>query len=207
MYAVESSYAPVLAFWFGPLPDEAALPTAMARRWFEKSAVFDEEIRARFNSEIQQASRGELASWSAEPRGTLALLILIDQMRRNIYRDQAAAFAADSRALSYCLDGLATGQDQALYPVERIFFYLPLEHAESLALQERSVDLFTRLARNLPPGAPTVLRDFFDATLDFAVRHRDIVARFGRFPHRNAVLRRPTTEEEAVFLQGPGSGF
>src|SRR5690606_119569 len=139
-------------------------------------------------------------AWLAPPRGRLALVILIDQFSRNLFRGDARAFAHDALARRWVSEGLDAGADRALRAIERVFFYLPLEHSESLADQQRSVALFERLCADVPPA----LQGTFAGYLDYAVRHRDVIVRFGRFPHRNASLGRATTPEEAEFLRQPG---
>jgi len=146
---------------------------------------------------------GELTSWGETPHGELARIILLDQFPRNIYREQPRAFAYDMQALSWTLEGLAKQSDQQLRPVERVFFYLPLEHAEDLGHQETSVKLF----RELVEAVPQEQRNTFAGFFDFAVRHHDIIDRFGRFPHRNVILGRESTSEEEEFLTQPGSSF
>lgn len=193
----------LLVFWFGTQAGDDAVAAEKAALWWKKNLAIDEQCRRLFQPLVESAGAGALDHWTATPRGRLALILLTDQMPRNIYRGNARAFAFDATASASCLAGLEQHADAALRPIERVFFYLPLEHAESLALQERSVALFTTLAAAVPAGQ----RKLFDGYLDFAVRHRDIVARFGRFPHRNAVLGRASTPEEADFLGAPGSSF
>lgn len=179
----------VLAFWFADGPD--------TRRavWFQKDNTFDTAC-ARFTAARDQAREGALDAWRATPKGTLALLILLDQLSRNLYRGQAEAFAADAQALAIARDALARGFDQALHPVERMFLYLPFEHAEDLAAQDESVRLFETLRDALG-----------ELTIDYAHRHRDVIRRFGRFPHRNAALGRTNTPAEDEYLAQPGAGF
>src|SRR5690606_17045287 len=145
---------------------------------------------------LEDAGAGRLDGWARSPRGRLALIIVLDQLSRNIHRDSAAAFASDARAQALCMEGLERGDDRELAPLERWFFYMPLEHAESLELQERSVREFERLAAE----APAELQSALEAALDYARRHRDVIARFGRFPHRNTVLGRDSTPEEQAYL-------
>lgn len=174
----------VLAFWFAPENRE---------RWFTPSEAFDREIGRRFGDLMGEAAAGRLAAWSQTARGSLALCLLLDQFPRNVWRGTPRAFASDAQALAVAKAAVEAGQDRELGPAERLFLYLPFEHSEDLADQERCVRLMAEL------GDPE--------WLDYAVRHRDIVARFGRFPHRNAVLGRASTEEELAFLQQPGSSF
>ena len=191
-----SDASDVLDFWFGA-PGEAGHGAAR-ELWFRKSEATDTEIAKRFAPLIEQALRGELAAWSAEPHGALAQIVLLDQFTRNTFRDTPRAFAGDSRALAAASAMVGTRQDEALLPVQRSFVYLPFEHSESLTMQEESLRLFTRLVAAAPELA---------STLDYAQRHHAIVARFGRFPHRNAQLGRQSTVEELAFLEQPGSRF
>jgi uncharacterized protein (DUF924 family) len=150
-----------------------------------------------------RAARGEFDSWAASPRRRLALILLFDQVPRNIYRGTAQAFAFDSRALALSFEGLQLAADQALHPVERIFFYLPLEHAESMEAQDASVKAFERLAQE----SPAEWRALLEGTLQYARSHRDIVAKFGRFPHRNQALRRESTTAEIDWLESGADRF
>ncbi|MBL8532297.1 MAG: DUF924 domain-containing protein [Betaproteobacteria bacterium] len=183
----------VLAFWFGP----GSPPTDPRPEWFRKSPEFDEEIRTRFAALHEAAVSGSLDDWANSPRSLVALIIVLDQFSRNLYRETPRAFAADAAALSHAHRMIASGWDDALSPLERAFVYLPFEHAESLPEQDRSVALFGKLARY-----PET-----QGMQDWALKHREVIARFGRFPHRNAALGRATTAEEAVFLEEPGSRF
>ena len=166
--------------------------------WFRKSADTDRQINDRFGPLIEQALRGELEAWAAEPRGALAQIVLLDQFTRNSFRDTPRAFAGDKRALAAAMAMVGSRQDEALLPVQRVFVYLPFEHAEGLLMQEEALRLFTRLVA----GAPELQN-----MLDYAQRHHDVVQRFGRFPHRNAILGRQSTAEEIEFLKQPGSRF
>jgi len=188
--------ADVLAFWFGR-PGEAEYGQPR-RLWFRKDAAFDSEIRRCFLASTEAALAGHLADWAKRPDSALALLILLDQFPRNLFRHEAKAFAGDAQARGIAIAALEEGWDKPLLAVEKLFIYLPFEHSESLPDQERSVALFTELAAR-HPGC--------ESFLDYAVRHHEIIARFGRFPHRNAALGRPSTVEETTFLAQPGSGF
>ncbi len=185
------SAAAVLDFWFGP-PPFASRP-----EWFRKDPAFDDAVRARFGALVDQALAAPLG-WGPAPAGRLAEIVVLDQFPRNLFRGQARAFAGDARARDLALALLDDGGHLALHPLQRWFAYLPLEHAEDLALQERSVALFGALAAADPALA---------GALDYAERHRDVIRRFGRFPHRNAALGRPSTDAELAFLATPGSGF
>ncbi|MBD2111448.1 MULTISPECIES: DUF924 family protein [Cyanophyceae] len=188
----------ILRFWFGDSEDPASEYGQQRRVWFKKDPAFDDTIRQRFLTDYEQASTGALATWRQQPRSCLALVILLDQFPRNLFRGKARSFASDRAARDIANYALTQGYDQQVLPVERIFFYLPLEHSENLADQERSVEL----VRSLHAAHPE-LENF----LDYAVRHRDVIERFGRFPHRNEILGRETTAEEAEFLKQPGSRF
>lgn len=188
--------AAVLDFWFGPATD----PTHTHSRpeWFRKDPQHDAEIARRFGPLIDEALSGGLQDWTATPTGALALILVLDQFTRNTGRDTPRAFAGDPRALSLAKSLVASGADRTLTGVQRQFVYLPFEHSEALADQDESIRLFAQLGRDEPALA---------GLLEWAERHRVIVARFGRFPHRNAALGRTNTAEEAEFLTQPGSGF
>ena len=188
-------YREVIDFWFGPVDStEYGKPR---EAWFKKSDAFDDAIRARFLELHRQAADGQLLPWQDAPESLLALIVVLDQFSRNLFRGSSRAFATDAAALAAAQLAVARGFDRLLLPVQRWFVYLPFEHAEDLALQLRSMELFEGL-RGDPDSA---------ATIDYARRHFEIIARFGRFPHRNAILGRVSTPEEIEFLQQPGSGF
>lgn len=188
--------ADILAFWFGR-PGEPGHGQPRAE-WFRKDAAFDEAIRSRFLPDVEAALAGRLTAWADSPQGLLALLILLDQFPRNLFRGTARMFDGDAQARALAEGALAKGWDKNLNSVEKLFVYLPFEHSEALADQERSVALFAALAAEAPGN---------DGFLDYAWRHHDVIARFGRFPHRNAALGRPSTPEETTYLAQPGSGF
>ena len=171
--------ADVVAFWREAVPD----------RWFEKDDGFDAEIRDRFLETHEAAAEGKLSAWEGNAEGALALLILLDQFPRNMFRGQARAFATDPLARAIAAGSLVRGFDAQVAPEMRGFFYLPFMHSEDLADQERAVALYTAAG---------------DDNLKWAIRHADIIRRFGRFPHRNAVLGRATTAEEQAFLDDGG---
>jgi uncharacterized protein (DUF924 family) len=178
-HAEVASPATVLAFWRAAGPD----------KWFAKDAAFDADIREMFLATYETAAAGALA-WDGHPEGALALVIVLDQFPRNMFRDSARAFAADPIARTVAAHAIARGFDQKVELAERSFFYLPFEHSEALADQERCIAL------NRASGDADALK--------WAELHADIIRRFGRFPHRNAVLGRTTTPEERVFLDGGG---
>jgi len=193
----------VLEFWFGNTADDTATAQAQQKLWWSKNAAVDADIRARFGTLMDTAAAGKLDDWAQHAHGQLALILLFDQFPRNMYRDTPRAFACDPLARRLALDGIAADTDHSLRAIERVFFYLPLEHSESVELQERSVTLFTALAA----GVPEADRKTFSGYVDYAVRHRDVIHRFGRFPHRNHILGRDSTPEETAFLKQPGSSF
>lgn len=199
----------VLGYWFGTRPYGAASVAHHARLWFgdpaapELTPQTDELLRERFGELLLAARRGDLASWESGPRRRLALIVVLDQLSRNIYRGTPQAFAQDDYALRLTVSGMQVGADAALDPIERIFFYMPLMHAESLEVQEESVSAFRRLLEE----APAELHEHFDGCAKYAVLHRDIIARFGRFPHRNALLGRDNTPEEGLYLAHEAEDF
>ncbi|HEX2844421.1 MAG TPA: DUF924 family protein [Candidatus Limnocylindria bacterium] len=184
----------VLEFWFGE----------RARgRWFASEPAFDDEIRSRFGAAVAAAARGDLAAWAATADGALALVILLDQFPRNIHRGTPKAFESDGRALQVATDAIERGLDQATPLDRRMFFYLPFEHSESLPAQQRSVELFSRWAAEHPEDR----RADADDQIVYVLRDREIIERFGRFPHRNAVLGRTSTAAEVAFLAESFSSF
>jgi uncharacterized protein (DUF924 family) len=189
----------ILTFWFGR-PSEPGY-TEPRGRWFERDAAFDAECAHRFLATHEKAATGELRAWADEPRSALALLLLLDQFPRNLFRDSPRAFATDAQAREVARHALARGLDVSLPPVWRWFFYLPFEHGEDLQDQRLAVSLFETLALQNPRN-PAIAE-----ALEYARRHHDIIARFGRFPHRNAALGRESTPEEVAFLQEPDSSF
>lgn len=187
--------ASVLEFWFGP-PASPARGTARDV-WFRKDAAFDADIRAQFGAATDVALAGGYGEWCATPEGALARVLLLDQFTRNIHRDTPQSFAGDARALATAQDAVARGLDRTLEYYERWFLYMPFEHAEDDVVQRRSLELFGALAKEMDDADPLV----------WAQKHADIIFRFGRYPHRNAILGRPSTPAELVFLAEPGSRF
>ena len=186
----------VLDFWF--LPPDHPGHGRYRPDWFRKDETFDTAIRERFGAEVEAALTGAPRDGAVEAQ--LARILLLDQFTRNIYRDTPRAFAGDTQALTLAETLVAEGRDKNLSPWQRWFAYLPFEHSESLLDQERAVALFAGLRREMQ-------HDAFDSAYDYAVRHREVIARFGRFPHRNAILGRASTAEEIEFLKQPGSSF
>lgn len=194
----------VLDFWIGDAADDPAMLGEKQKLWFGKSDAVDAEIAERFLPTLGALSAGMAEDWAARgPRERLAAIIVLDQFTRNMFRGQGEAFAHDRLALGLAKDGILRGEDKPLSEVERVFFYLPLEHSERRADQVLSVELMTKVRDTARPG----FRDFAASTLDFAYRHKEIIDRFGRYPHRNAALGRASTPEEDAFLEQPGSGF
>jgi len=193
----------VLDYWF---PADTARANKL---WWGKDPELDAQIRAEFGETLAAAKAGQLDAWAETPRGRLALIIVLDQLSRNILRDDPETYAADADARALTAAGLERGDDRELQPIERLFFYLPLEHSESLADQHRCVALMEALAAEVAaePGVSDQRRQQFAGFVDYAIRHLDIVARFGRFPHRNQLLGRESTAEELAFLTQPGSSF
>jgi uncharacterized protein (DUF924 family) len=185
----------VLDFWFGAphTPEHGTMRDV----WFRKDAAFDAVVAARFGEAIGIALAGGFGAWCATAQGALARVLLLDQFTRNIYRDTPRAFAGDARALATAQDALARQLDRELDPRERWFLYMPFEHAEDAAMQHRSLELFGTLSKET--GDP--------ASLEWARKHADVIFRFGRYPHRNAILGRASTPEEEAFLAQPGSRF
>jgi uncharacterized protein (DUF924 family) len=193
----------VLAFWFGAPGSATEIAGRQRKLWFGKSPANDQAVIDRFAATLTAATTGQLDHWTRTPRGRLALVIVLDQFPHHIHRDRPQAFATDPQSLALSLAALESGEDRKLAPIERVFLYLPLEHAESLDLQERSVSLYEQLAHE----AAAYEHALFDGFLDYARKHRDVVARFGRFPHRNEILERPSTPDELEVLKQPGSRF
>ena len=190
--------AQIFTFWFGDPQAKGATYADRRKLWFGKNSAVDDEIRDRFLPWYQQAATGELDEWQEFPFGALALLLLLDQFSRNLFRDTPQAFATDPQALAIAESSIAHGFDRAVPPLMRMFFYLPLEHSEDRVRQQRSIELFTQLQAEE--------RELADV-LDYAQKHKDVIDRFGRFPHRNRILGRASTIEEQEFLQQPGSSF
>jgi len=193
----------ILSFWFKEQELTAPQIDRRMDMWFSEDPVFDHEIEKEYGDDVSAACAGDLNHWAAESEGRLALIILIDQFRRNIYRNSAKAFSEDKLALKLCVEGAMEKKDQGLTPIQRVFFYMPLQHAESRKVQAKSVELFNRLAELVSP----TYRETFLTVAQFAELHKDIVDQFGRFPHRNKLLGREDTAEEAEYLAGDSPDF
>jgi len=193
----------ILSFWF--MEEELSAPQIDRHMdiWFGGDEVFDHEIKKEFTSDVERASEGALDHWAHQSRGRLALILLLDQFRRNMFRNTAAAFAMDKAALKLCVEGAMAKEDQGLTPIQRAFFYMPLQHAESRKVQAKSVELYNRLAEVVSPS----YRETFQTIAQFAELHYDIVERFGRFPHRNKLLNRDNTPDEDEYLSGESPDF
>lgn len=194
----------ILDFWFAQPPDSSN--NHYRKVWFIKDPEFDSQIRKQFLADVEKAAAGEYKTWATDPQqasiSAVALLLLLDQFPRNLYRGSAKSFAADPQALQIAKDIVETGTDKILPPAYRFFVYVPFEHSEVLIDQNRCVALMKQLNADVPD-----LDNGLKGGLDYAVRHRDVIERFGRFPHRNEVLGRQSTPEEVAFLQQPGSRF
>ena len=193
----------ILDFWFSAAELDAPQIDSRMERWFGSDPALDQQIRAEFGPLVERALAGEFDSWAATAEGRLALILLLDQFCRNIHRGSAMAFAGDKRALKLCIEGSMGNEYRTLSPVQRVFFFMPLQHAESAGVQDKSVRIYNALAE----GVSDTLRETFLTFAQFAELHRDIVARFGRFPHRNRVLGRSNTPEEDSYLAADAPSF
>lgn len=189
-------------FWFGRIEDGFPVEDRQAL-WYQGGREVDLAIEQRFGALVASALEDQLDHWQSEPRGRLALIVLLDQFTRNIHRGSAAAFSGDGKALTVCKEGLELGHDERLALVERCFFYLPLEHSESLADQRLCVQLFEKLLDLVPAAKKERIR----SNRDYAIAHREIIEQFGRFPHRNQILGRVSTAAELDYLSGDHDSF
>lgn len=195
--------AQVLEFWLGAAQPTDASALTRQSMWFTKSDALDAEIRSRFGAWVEAARAGRLDGWAETAYGRLALIVLLDQFSRNAWRGQPEGFAGDAQALALALEALENGHWEAVPPLAQFFLAMPVEHAEDPTMQARSVALFTQLAAQATPATQPVLR----SALEFAHQHQKVIARFGRFPHRNAALGRDSTAEEKAFVAQPGTSF
>lgn len=200
---MSAPWQPLLDWWFGPGVTAAEVTASRAALWFAKQDRQDDQAREQFGARVEQVLVGQLQDWQGGPEGWLATLLLLDQLPRMIFRDTPRAFAGDPLARPLALHGLAQGWDQQLRPIQQVFVYLVLEHAEDLALQNQAVQLFQGLFEQ----AAIAERELFAGYLDYAERHQRVIAHFGRFPHRNQILGRISSAEELAFLLEPGSRF
>ncbi|MCH7519193.1 MAG: DUF924 domain-containing protein [Candidatus Dadabacteria bacterium] len=195
----------ILDFWFGCLKDNEIPSEAHRRIWWIKNDENDKKIKDYFEKDLELAIKGDLEDWELPPKGTLALIIILDQFSRNIYRDTERAFSQDTKAVEICIKGIENGVDNGLPPVQRIFFYMPLMHSEDMGMQEKSMECYINLKKLVT--TPPLLTEMISQSCDFAQRHYAIIKRFGRYPHRNLILGRQSTPEEIRFLTEPGSSF
>ena len=193
----------ILSFWFKEQELSAPQIDRRMDTWFGEDPIFDHDIEKAFSLDVEKACKGALNHWADDPRGRLALIILIDQFRRNIHRHTAEAFSMDKLALKLCVEGAMEKKDKGLTPIQKVFFYMPLQHAESAKVQAKSVELFARLAESVSP----TYQETFLTIAQFAELHKDIIDQFGRFPHRNKLLGRENTPEEDEYLAGDSPDF
>jgi uncharacterized protein (DUF924 family) len=199
----QPTWQPVLQYWFGDIQDDAICADTKSALWWGKAPEVDREIGQRFEPILQLLVNGGNRYWLQFPESRLAAIIALDQFSRNIYRDTPTAFSADQLALNWCLSGIEAGLDKKLRPIERVFFYLPMEHAENLSIQHRCIWHFRQLMEIVHVNH----RETFSGFLGFAESHAAVIEKFGRFPHRNAILGRESTLAELEYLAQPGSGF
>ncbi len=197
------SYHGILTFWFGGGITSLEVMNEKSALWWKKDPVLDEEIKTRFEPCLIALSKGELDAWQTEPKGRLAMIILTDKFSRNIYRDTPRAFAFDTRAINLVHDGIKNSVDKKLRLIEQVFFNMPLMHSESMDDQKLSISQF----ENIVECAQGEEKERLQGNLNYAVAHRDIIQRFGRYPHKNEILGRESTPEEIEFLKQPGSSF
>ena len=193
----------ILSFWF--MEHELSAPQIDGRMdtWFGEDPEFDEQVAEDFAEEVERASEGRLDHWAHESRGRLALILLLDQFRRNIFRNTSDAFNKDKAALKLCVEGAMEKKDKGLTPIQKAFFYMPLQHAESRKVQTKSREIYQRLVEAVSP----TYRETFETIAQFADLHADIVEQFGRFPHRNKLLGRDNSPEEDEYLAGDSPDF
>lgn len=196
---MDAAITEILDFWFGPLTEQGLCAQPRNALWFQSSKETDAYCKERFGKHLERASNDELAHWQTSDEGLIALIILLDQFSRNIHRGTPAAFESDALALRYAIKAVNTGREQQLPAIHRAFLYMPLEHCESLEMQEQCVTLFEKLAEEVPD-------EQIISFTRFAAAHRDVIARFGRFPHRNDILGRQSSPEERAHLESHG-GF
>lgn len=194
----------VLDYWIGAATDDSQAAAAKNKLWFQKSEQTDADIRQRFLPTLEALAADKLETWtSGPPHSQLAAIIVLDQFSRNLFRSDPRAFAQDQSALKLAKEMISSGADTELSEVERMFVYLPFEHSEALSDQDRSVALFTALCDSARPAFHPLCKSI----LDYAHQHRDVIAEFGRFPHRNDTLQRENSAAEKTYLTQPGSGF
>ncbi len=193
----------LLEFWFGTEVEPNKIIETQSTLWWGKCSDLDQKIEELFLIPYEQAINGELNHWLQTPAGQLALILLLDQFSRVLNRNSGKAFSQDNKALNIALAGIENNFDKLLRPIERVFYYMPLEHSEDINTQNKSIELFSELLNDVP----VELKKQFHAYLDFAEQHRVIIEQFNRFPHRNNLLNRTSSPEELLFLQENGSSF
>lgn len=193
----------ILEYWFGDIATNPATLQQKSQLWWQKNPDVDAHLAKHHRDDVLRAAAGEYDDWLATPEGWLALIILLDQFSRNIFRNTPQAFAQDEKALQLALNGIELGWDESLDYFQRVFCYLPLEHAEDLDIQQQCVGLFERLSAEVPDD----LMETFKGFLKYAYAHEEAIDEFGRFPHRNVILERISTPEEIAYLNEPGAGF
>jgi uncharacterized protein (DUF924 family) len=196
-------WQPLLEWWFGTFESPNEIAADKGKLWFGKRDSQDLEAQTRFGDWVEQALAGGLTEWAQRPEGWLALVLLLDQLPRMIFRDTPKSFSGDLRAQALVAQGIAADFDRQLRPIQRVFIYLVFEHCENLAVQNEAVSRYIELVAQQPEAERALFTDY----LNYAEKHQQVIARFGRFPHRNAVLGRESTAEELEFLSGPGSRF
>jgi uncharacterized protein (DUF924 family) len=196
-------WQPLLEWWFGTFESPNEIAADKGKLWFGKRDSQDLEAQTRFGDWVEQALAGGLTEWAQRPEGWLALVLLLDQLPRMIFRDTPKSFSGDLRAQALVAQGIAADFDRQLRPIQRVFIYLVFEHCENLAVQNEAVSRYIELVAQQPEAERALFTDY----LNYAEKHQQVIARFGRFPHRNAVLERESTAEELAFLSGPGSRF
>jgi uncharacterized protein (DUF924 family) len=196
-------WQPLLEWWFGTLESPNEIAADKGKLWFGKRDSQDLEAQTRFGDWVEQALAGGLTEWAQRPEGWLALVLLLDQLPRMIFRDTPKSFSGDLRAQALVAQGIAADFDRQLRPIQRVFIYLVFEHCENLAVQNEAVSRYIDLVAQQPEADRRLFTDY----LNYAEKHQQVIARFGRFPHRNVVLGRESTAEELAFLSGPGSRF
>jgi len=195
----------ILGFWFGDLKDGKVPGSEYGKRWWLKDAATDKVIKDTFGGHLEAIKDLRPEDLKLTPRGSLALIVLLDQFSRNIYRDTPYAFTQDVLALAIALRGMEMGIDRELHPFERIFYYMPLMHSEALELQNLSLKCFINLENEFPESPE--LNEKLRGSKEYAEKHARIIERFGRYPHRNEILERESTREEKEFLEESGSSF
>lgn len=200
---MNAPWQPLLEWWFGTSGSAKEVAAQKGKLWFGKRDSQDLEARTRFGGLVDQALAGGLTEWAQRPEGWLALVLLLDQLPRMLFRDSPKAFSGDIKAQALVAQGIAADFDRQLQPIQRVFIYLVLEHCEHLAVQNECISHYIDLVAQQPESDKALFTDY----LNYAEKHRKVIAQFGRFPHRNAVLGRESTAEELAFLSKPGSRF